>query len=87
MKNKSLELQKESESADSWFVANKFLFSVEGNLWILPKPHFLWAKRKQNTILAMTLSHVFLEIKPSFKYLSWELSSFGKFVQMFGSEL
>lgn len=76
---------RKSETADSQFVANKFLFSVE-NLWILPKAHFLWTKRKQNTILAMTLSHVFLEIQPSFKYLSWELSSFGKCVLMFGSE-
>lgn len=68
-----------------WQTSSPFL--LKWNPWILPKLHFLWTKRKQNTILPLTLSHVFLEIQPSFKYLNWELSSFGKFVLMFGSEL
>lgn len=68
-----------------WQTSSSFL--LKSNLWILQKLHFLWTKRKQSTTLALTLSHVFLEIQSSFKYPSWELSSFVKFVLMFASEL
>lgn len=43
---KSLELQKESESANSWFVADKFLFSVEVKPLDFAKTPFFMDQKK-----------------------------------------